>query len=213
MSVRIVAARVVAVVVASTFLFGLARASSARVAVRAAAAARLRLSWSARPERIEVCRTLSAEELAQREEHMRQRVECDGRFATYALRVMADDHLLYEGIVQGAGLRHDRPMYLLRDLDVPLGMRRIRITFERREKTDGDAAAFAAPVSSNADTGLFAGRAQREAVEHARRARAAIPARLSFDTTLAFAPGRVILVTLDPERGTLRLVEGPGSPK
>lgn len=114
---------------------------------------------------------VSAEELAQREEHMRQRLECDGRFATYALRVESDGLLIGEAVVHGAGLRHDRPLYVLREYDVAPGVHRLRVSFTRREKTDDDAAAFAPAASAEADTGLFAGRAQREAVEHARRAR------------------------------------------
>jgi hypothetical protein len=187
-------------------LLSLARASAVPLSPSSAARARLRLSWSARPERIEVCRALSREELERHEEHMRQNVECDGRFATYALRVDADDQTLHESVVRGAGLRHDRPIYLLRDIDVDPGVRRIRVSFVRREKTDNDAAAFARVASPSADTGLFAGRAQREAVERARRARAAIPPTLVLDTTLAFAPGRVVIVTLDAERGALRLL-------
>jgi len=110
--------------------------------------------------------------------------------------------------VHGAGLRHDRPLYLLREYDVAPGVHRLRVSFTRREKTDDDAAAFAKTTSTEADTGIFAGRAQREAVEHARRARAAIPAHLELDTTLAFAPRRVMIVTFAPERRALVLLAG-----
>jgi len=184
----------VATAITAILLLAMAHASAAPVARPGGASARLRLSWSARPERIEVCRTLSAAELAQREEHMRQRVECDGRFATYALRVYSGERLLHESVVRGAGLRHDRPLYLLRELEIAPGEHRIRISFVRRERTDGDAAAFAQVTSSGADTGLFAGRAQREAVEHARRAKAAIPPRLDLDETL------------NPQLGTLQVL-------
>ena len=189
-------------------LLVMVRASAAPVSMRNAESARLRLSWSARPERIETCRTLSAAELEEREEHMRQRVECDGRFATYSLRVILDGTLLHESVVRGAGFRHDRPLYLLRDVDVTPGTHRIRISFARREKTDNDAAAFARVTSPDVDTGLFAGRAQREGVEHERRARAAIPAKLLLDTTLTFTAGNVIIASLDPEHGTLQLLSG-----
>jgi hypothetical protein len=203
---------ILSVAVTIAALLSLARASAVPLSPTNAARARLRLSWSARPERIEVCRALSREELERREEHMRQSVECDGRFATYALRVDADEHTLHESVVRGAGLRHDRPIYLLRDIDVDPGVRRIRVSLVRREKTDNDAAAFVRVASPGADTGLFAGRAQREAVERERRARAAIPPALVLDTTLAFAPGRVVIVTLDAERGALRLL-GATTPK
>lgn len=199
---------------ATALVLGLmALASAAPVPFHDDAGARLRLSWSARPERIEVCRTLSAAELAQREEHMRQRVECDGRFATYALRVETDGQVIGETVVHGAGLRHDRPLYLFREYDVRPGVHRVRVSFTRREKTDDDAAAFAKVTSAEADTGIFAGRSQREAVEHARRALAAIPAYLELDTTLAFAPRRVVIVTFTPERRTLVLLAGGSAPR
>lgn len=191
----------------------MARASATSVSFHKGAAARLRLSWSARPERIEVCRTVSAEELAQREVHMRQQVECDGHFATYALRIESDGHVIGEAVVHGAGLRHDRPLYLLREFDVAPGVHRMRVSFTRVEKTDDDAAAFANTTSTEADTGIFAGRAQREAVEHARRAGAAIPPHLEIDTTLVFAPRQVMIVTFAPERRALVLLGAPPEPR
>lgn len=206
MIARRVARWLVATAGTAVMLYALAWLSSAPVTVRRSAASRLRLSWSARPERIEVCRTLSAAELAQREEHMRQRVECDGRFATYALQVDADGRVVHESVVRGAGLRHDRPLYLLREIDLAPGPHHLRITFTRREKTDNDGAAYTRPVTVGADTGLFAGRAQREVVERARRARAAIPPKLVFDTTLTFNPDRAVVVSFDPERRAFQLL-------
>lgn len=183
----------------------LAYASAVPLAYHPQDMARLRLSWSARPERIEVCRQLSTEEQARREEHMRQRVECEGGFATYALRVEVDGRAIGETVIHGAGLRHDRPLYLLRDYPVPPGQHRVRVTLTRREKTDNDAAAFAEAVVPDADTGLFAGRAQREVTERARRARAAIPPSLVLDTAFALTPRQVALVTFNAERRILQL--------
>jgi hypothetical protein len=145
-------------------LAAIAWASTAPLPYHDEASARLRLSWSARPERIEVCRALSAAELAEREEHMRQRVECDGRFATYALRVEADGRVLDETVVRGSGLRHDRPLYVLRDFDLPRGVHRVRIAFRRRERVDDHAIEIASAPSSASDTGIFAGRGEREEV-------------------------------------------------
>ena len=183
----------------------LAYASAVPVSYHREGAARLRLSWSARPERIEVCRQLSAEEQAQREEHMRQRVECEGSFASYTLRVEVDGRAVGETVIHGAGLRHDRPLYVLRDFPVPAGEHRLRVGVTRREKTDDDAAAFAEAVVTDADTGLYAGRGQREATERARRARAAIPPSLMLDTVFAFTPRQVALVTFSAERRMLEL--------
>ncbi len=183
----------------------LAYASAVPVRYHREDAARLRISWSARPERIEVCRQLSAEEQAQREEHMRQQVECEGGFASYTLRVEVDGRSVGETVIHGAGLRHDRPLYVLRDFPVPTGEHRLRVGVTRREQTDDDAAAFAEAVVTVADTGLYAGRAQREATERARRARAAIPPSLILDTVFAFTPRQVALVTFNAERRMLEL--------
>ena len=196
MTLRLVFRAAAGVAATAGGLLLLARASATPLAFHAPATAQLRLSWSARPERIEVCRQLSASELAQRPEHMRERLECEGRSATYALRVELDSVVAGDLVVQGAGFRHDRPLYLLREFPVSPGPHRVRISFTRREQTDNDAAAFAAPTAE-ADTGLFAGRAEREAAEHARRARAAIPARLTLDSLLTFGPRSVVVVTLN----------------
>ena len=198
----------VAAMASAAGLVLMAWASAAPLAYQPAGVARLRLSWNARPERIEVCRSASDEELEREEEHMRQRVVCDGRFATYALRVEADGRLLSESIVRGAGLRNDRPVYLLRDFDVTSGVHRVRVSFTRRERTDTVATNAAPSGRTGADTGLFAGRAEREADERRRRARGAIPARLVLDTTLTFAPGRVLVVTFDGDRRALEVLDG-----
>jgi hypothetical protein len=184
-------------------LFVMARASVLPLPYHSGGTAHLRLSWSARPARIEVCRALSEEELERREEHMRQRVECEGRFATYALRVAVDGRRLDEVVVRGSGLRHDRPIYLLRDFDVAGGAHHVQISFTRRERTDRDSEAVAPHATLGADTGIFAGRAEREAVERTRRARAAVPARLVLDTSMTFVRGRVLIVTFDAARRAL----------
>jgi len=167
--------------------------------------AALRLSFSARPERIEVCRTLSDEELEELAEHMRQRVSCEGVLATYTLRIEIDGKTIGESVVRGAGLRHDRPLYLLQDYSVPPGKHRFRVSLTRREKTDNDAAAYAKAVVPEVDTGLYAGRAQREANERARRAGVAIPASLVLDTTLVLPPQRVALIRFNAARRALEL--------
>ena len=185
----------------------MARMSAAPLSYQPAGIARLRLSWNARPERIEVCRSASDEELEHEEEHMRQRVVCDGRFATYVLRVEVDGLLLSESVVRGAGLRHDRPVHLLRDFDLSSGVHRVRVSFTRRERTDTSATNAVSSSRQSADTGIFAGRAEREGDERRRRTRAAVPARLVFDTTLAFAPGHVVVVTFDQDRRALEALD------
>ena len=167
----------------------------------------LRLSWSARPQRIEVCRTLSPDELARRAEHMRQRVHCEGRFASYLLRVEVDDRVLDTAVVRGAGLRNDRPIYLLRDFPLTPGERRVRIRFARREGVDTGSAPAVSTANADTGSGTFVGRAQREVAEHDRRARAAIPPLLVLDTIVTVTPGRTWLVTMDRDRRALVLID------
>ena len=192
-------------VVTAAGLAVLAYGSAVPVAYHRTDAARLRLSWSAKPERIEVCRPVSDAAQAELGEHMRQRVDCEGRSATYALRVEVDGIPVGESVVRGSGLRHDRPLYLLSIYSVPPGEHRILVSLIRREKTDNDSAAWAPVPVPGADTGLFAGRAEREVTERRRRARAAIPASLLLDTVAVFSPRRVALVIFDPDRRALRL--------
>ena len=200
----------VVTVASAVLLFVMTVASATPVVVRRGEASRLRLSWSARPERIEVCRTLSHEELEELEEHMRQRVQCEGHFATYALRVESDGRVLSQSVVRGAGFRHDRPLYLLRELDLPPGVHHLRIEFTRREKPDTFTAGGAPMPTGGVDTGIFAGRAQREVTERARRAAAAIPPRLSLDTVITVLENRVLVVSVDPDRRAFRLLDrGP----
>jgi hypothetical protein len=184
---------------------GLVALSAAPVRLPHATSSRIRLSWRARPEQIETCRTLSEKELEEREEHMRQRVECDGRAATYLLRVESDGRVLHESVARGGGLRNDRPLFILREIDVPPGLHRLRIEFTRRERTDDDAAAYESAAPVGVDTGLFAGRAQREATERTRRAGAAIPPRLSLDTTMHIPAGRTAVITFDAVARRLRV--------
>jgi hypothetical protein len=181
-------------------LWLVSRASAVALPWHAADAARIRLSWSARPERIETCRALTAEEIAKEPPHMRRRVECTGTFATYLLHVASDGRVIDERIVKGAGLRNDRPMYLLADYDLLAGEHRILVRFTRREKTDGDSAAVALhAIRTGSDSGIFAGRAEREDEERARRRAAAVPAAMEMDTLLTLTPGEVRLITFDAE--------------
>jgi hypothetical protein len=189
----------------------LAWASAAPLPHHSPGMARLRLSWSARPERIEVCRQISAEELARRAEHMRQRLECDGVFATYLLRVAIDDRSIGEAVIHGSGLRYDRPLYLLRDYPVPPGVHQVRVTLTRREAVDTGRTESLEVHEEETDTGLFAGRAEREATERTRRRHAAIPPALALDRRVTFAPGQVVLVIFQAEHRQLELRTGSAS--
>ncbi|MHB1297567.1 MAG: hypothetical protein ACYC0B_03465 [Gemmatimonadaceae bacterium] len=151
--------------------WGLAAGAGTTVGWHRADASALRLSWSARPERIESCRERTAEELAARPAHMRQALDCVGRSASYLLEVRVDGALLDSVVVHGSGARQDRPIFLLRDYPMLPGERRLHVSFTRREPAD--------------------------TVQSKRENRVGIAPHLSIDTLLAFRPGVTALVTYD----------------
>lgn len=196
------------IVVSAAAAMGIAAGSGVAVPYHADDAARLRLSWSARPERIEQCRTLSEEELALRPEHMRQRIECEGGFATYALTIAIDGRRVDEAVLLGGGVRNDRPIHDLRDLDVSPGRHRVQISLTRREAdASGDEDD---DEDDDDDAGISADRAQRERTERTRRQRAALPAAVTLDTTMVLEAGRVAVITFDAGRRSFMIV--PGAP-
>ncbi|HEY5545735.1 MAG TPA: hypothetical protein VIK50_06735 [Gemmatimonadaceae bacterium] len=162
--------------------------------------ARVRLSWSARPERVEQCRTLSDEELSKLPEHMRMRTSCEGFTARYLLSVSVDGERLVLDTLRGGGLRHDRPIHVFTESDVKPGERRLRIEVTRIDEGESRAASDSTlePMAVATDT-LMGGRAQREREERSRREAEAIPARLVLDTLLSLAPRRVVLVTFNDD--------------
>jgi hypothetical protein len=134
-SLRIALAAIVTVGAA----VGLAVLSAAPFRAHPRADARLRVAFSARPERIETCRTLGADELANVPQHMRQAVVCEGIAASYRLEIRRDDSLVASALLHGGGLRHDRRLYALRELDVPSGPSTIDVRLTRVESVAGPA--------------------------------------------------------------------------
>ena len=162
----------------------------------------LRLAWSVRPERIEHCRTLTDEELADVPAHMRQRVQCEGRSAGYRLVVSLDGESRFDTLVTGGGARGDRPVYVFSELDVPAGPHRLDVRFERQSIPGVDSVGVDADASL--DT-LMAGRALREAEERTRRQEEAVPPMMTLESDIDPAPREVLLVTYDIDRRALVL--------
>ena len=212
--------RILAIAGTAAAAAGIAAGSGVAAPFRTDDTARIRLSWSARPERIEHCRTLSDEELALRPEHMRQRVECEGRFATYALEVAVDGRRLAEAVIAGGGIRNDRPIHDLRDLDVAPGEHRVRVSLARREAdasddhgdNDGDDDGEDERRAGGRDgSGISADRGERERTERTRRQRTALPASVVLDTMLTLEPRRVAVITFDAGRREFIVAPDPAS--
>ncbi|MBK8060086.1 MAG: hypothetical protein IPK33_20060 [Gemmatimonadetes bacterium] len=167
----------------------------------------VRLSWSARPERIEQCRRLTDAELAERPEHMRLRLECEGRFARYLLQLTVDGVITLADTIQGDGLRHDRPMHVLREASLAPGTRAVRATLTRVDTLPASNVESEREVAAQSDS-VLGEREGRERDERQRREGEGIPARLSFDTTVTLRAGRVLLITYDGTRRALVALAG-----
>lgn len=185
--------RVAGVALAALGLLGLRWASIAEVPTANSGRAAIRLSWSARPERIEQCRRLSDDELATRPAHMRLRYECTGVFARYLLVVERDGQRIAADTIRGGGLRHDRPMHLFQEILADPGGQRVTVSLSRLDSTSAE-------TPSTPETGgdtLLGARELRELDERRRRAGEAIPPLLVLDTALTLRPRQVLLVTYD----------------
>jgi hypothetical protein len=164
--------------------------------------AQLRLSLSARPERVERCRELSDEELARLPAHMRLRTQCEGYSARYRLAITVDGRQLAAVTLRGGGLRRDRPLHVFQEHDVAPGRQRVTVEIVRVEQSTAAAQDTTTTGAVVTDT-LLGGRAERERAERSRRVAEAMPARLALDTTITLVPGGVALITFD--RNTRRL--------
>lgn len=186
----------------------LAWASTAPLRAARTPDALVRLSWGARPERIERCRAQSDEELAKLLPQMRQRVVCEGTTARYRLEVRRDGALVASAVVRGGGLRHDRELYVFREIPVPAGRSALAVRFARLDSVpaEGDQGR-ARPDPGDTLRGLIGpDRARREADERLRRRAEAVPSTLALDTTVTLGAREALLVTYDPDARRLRLV-------
>ncbi len=199
----------------------IASGSAVSLPLRSGDASRIRLSWSARPERIETCRALSEAEIAAQPEHMRREVECEGKFATYALEVTIDGRVVEQTAITGGGLRSDRPVHYLHDFDVPGGEHAFHLSLERRETSESAGREGVVGRHDDDDDDdddhdddrreLEAGRSERERIERRRREETALPPSLALDTTLVIQPGQVAIVTFDPANRTFGFISRQAS--
>lgn len=219
------ALRVVRVAVAATVSLGAALAltlvSAAPFRINAVPEARLRVAFSARPERIERCRTLSADELASVPQHMRQAVVCEGTTANYRLEVRRDDSLVASALLHGGGLRHDRRLYVLRELGVPIGRSTIDVRLVRTDSVvarpdseqhtpdarEGDeSTGHGTPDARRRDDDDRRATISRDLDERRRRVADEVPSSLSLHEVVTLNPREVLLVTYDQESRRLRTV-------
>jgi hypothetical protein len=208
------------VTVGATLALVLVSAAPFRVNMRPDA--RLRVAFSARPERIETCRTPSAEEQAKLPAHMRQGVVCEGTTASYRLEVRHDDSLVASAHLRGGGLRHDRRLYALRELSLPSGrstidVRLVRVdTVAPRPDTapralddhERDEHRSRDRRSHDDDDDDRRHARSRDEDEHRRRVADEVPSVLTLHEIVTLDPREVLLVTYDQTSRRLRTVRG-----
>lgn len=198
---------VVAVIAAVILRWSSSFSSGTRTA--RAQPAQLRLSLSARPERVERCRELSDDELAKLPAHMRMRTQCEGHSARYLLTIAVHERRLATDTLRGGGLRHDRPLHVFEEYDIMPGPQHVHVEVTRVDEgkpTERDADRDQRAVPS--DT-LLGGRAEREREERTRRVAEAMPSKLVIDTTMTLVAGSVLLVTFDQNTRRLTMRREP----
>jgi hypothetical protein len=109
-------------------------------------AGELRLTWRARAPLVEECRRLSPEERDALPVHMRRDEICEGRVASYRLRVWVDGEVRHSSIVHGAGARGDRPLYVFDRLRLDPGEHDVHVVFRRVGSAPGEPADRHGPV-------------------------------------------------------------------
>jgi hypothetical protein len=203
----------VAAAAAAALLLSLAAAAPLRL--HDDAEARLRVAFSARPERIERCRTLSDSELAGVPAHMRQRVVCEGYTARYRLDVRRDDSLVATAVLRGGGLRHDRRLYVLREQSLPAGRSAIDVRLTRLDAANRpdtlprpDASEHESGRRAHEDDPEHESQAQRDEDERRRRVADEVPATLLLRDTVTLRAREVVLVTYDQSARRFRVVRG-----
>lgn len=153
----------------------------------------LRLSWRARGQPVEECRRLGPEELARLPVHMRREEVCERRLAPYRLRVVVDGREVEASVVRASGARHDRPIYIFREIPLGPGEHRMEISFERVGAGERTSVGREAPEGGEDISG---GRAPRT------------PDSLRLARRVILERGEVVLVTYDPQARELVVREG-----
>ena len=200
-------ARIAGAAVAMAGAVGVVHGSHVPVSLDTGSDAVLRVAWSARPERVETCRTLSDSALDALPEHMRQRTVCAGASARYHLEVRRDERVIATAELRGGGLRGDRQLYVFRELAIPSGTSDIAVRLVRLDSTVSPDATDAEAEDRQDDAGRRSTRERPDAdVSRSRRLADMVPARLELRERVTLAPREVLLVTYDSESRRLRSV-------
>ena len=205
-----IALRAAGVIIAFGLLLAMTWASTAPLRVTTSDDAIVRLSLGARPQRIETCRTQSDEELEKLAPQMRQRVICEGVAARYRLSVRRNGEVIHQQLVRGGGLRHDRRLYVSRDLHVPAGPGVFTVELVRIDTVSGrdEEHEEEDEEEEEHERAMSPDRQRREEEERRRRREEDVPPELRVEVEASLQPREIILVTYDPVRRRLVTTRG-----
>ena len=97
----------------------------------------VKLSFSHAGERLEPCRTLSAEELAALAANMRSGVDCPRERVPVVVELEIDGERVYRAALRPSGLAGDGPSSVYERFEVPAGPHRIRVRLRDTVRESG----------------------------------------------------------------------------
>ncbi|NIP83637.1 MAG: hypothetical protein GWM90_32180 [Gemmatimonadetes bacterium] len=156
--------------------------------------AELRLAWRARVPRVEECRRLTRAEREALPVHMRREVVCEGRVSSYRLEIVVDGTVRHRSVVEGAGARGDRPLYVFEALALEPGRHAVRVAFERIGADAGPTASASGDRPPAEVSEPVPGRSPRGGT---------VPDRLVLEERLELGSREVVLVTYDADARAL----------
>ncbi len=100
----------------------------------------LRLAWRASAQGEQVCRPITAEEIARLPVHMRTEEVCERPPALWELVVSLDGEILVHRTLEGAGARQYTPISIFEEWPLPPGVYDLDVLFRRMDVDEGDPA-------------------------------------------------------------------------
>lgn len=163
------ATRVLAVLFSLGLLLAVGALSRLPIEGEHAGSAALRLTWRVRGEEVVECRAPTEEEMAELPVHMRNPDACIGSIPPFHLTVEVDGVTRTDAMIEAAGARADRPLYVYRQLLLEPGTHEVRVRFVPEDGSAGEgdqglgSLTFSGPVTLEAGQVMLLTRSRDDA--------------------------------------------------
>ena len=144
----------------------------------------LRLAWRTIGARVKVCRDYTPEELQRVPAHMRAKQVCAQSLLPYRVRAAVDGAPVLDQLIEPAGVRGDRPLFVQRELTLAPGTHRIAVHFDPE------------PAQGIEDAAL----------RDATRSATADAVRYALEQEVRIAAGRIVMIELDESTKAFRVI-------